>query len=102
MIKITINADKDYNFVEVSDKRAACLEPTLQLSGYQQGAYCSMKDNATHYFFDRLRKGTHELTATYYVDKEGTFQSGTCVVQCLYAPEFIARDAAKVFKVVAN
>ena len=101
-IKITINADKDYNFVEVSDKRAACLEPTLQLSGYQQGAYCSMKDNATHYFFDRLRKGTHELTATYYVDKEGTFQSGTCVVQCLYAPEFIARDAAKVFKVVAN
>ena len=101
-IKITINADKDYNFVEVSDKRAACLEPTLQLSGYQQGAYCSMKDNATHYFFDRLRKGTHELTVTYYVDKEGTFQSGTCVVQCLYAPEFIARDAAKVFKVVAN
>ena len=101
-IKITINADKDYNFVEVSDKRAACLEPTLQLSGYQQGAYCSMKDNATHYFFDRLRKGTHELTATYYVDKEGIFQSGTCVVQCLYAPEFIARDAAKVFKVVAN
>lgn len=101
-IKITINADKDYNFVEVSDKRAACLEPTLQLSGYQQGAYCSMKDNATHYFFDRLRKGTHELTATYYVDKEGTFQSGTCVVQCLYAPEFIARDAAKVFKVVAD
>ena len=101
-IKITIKADKDYNFVEVSDKRAACLEPTLQLSGYQQGAYCSMKDNATHYFFDRLRKGTHELTATYYVDKEGTFQSGTCVVQCLYAPEFIARDAAKVFKVVAN
>lgn len=101
-IKITINADKDYNFVEVSDKRPACLEPTLQLSGYQQGAYCSMKDNATHYFFDRLRKGTHELTATYYVDKEGTFQSGTCVVQCLYAPEFIARDAAKVFKVVAD
>ena len=101
-IKITINADKDYNFVEVSDKRAACLEPTLQLSGYQQGAYCSMKDNATHYFFDRLRKGTHELTATYYVDKEGTFQSGTCVVQCLYAPEFIARDTAKVFKVVAD
>ena len=101
-IKITINADKDYNFVEVSDKRAACLEPTLQLSGYQQGAYCSMKDNATHYFFDRLSKGTHELTATYYIDKEGAFQSGTCVVQCLYAPEFIARDAAKTFKVVGN
>ena len=101
-IKITINADKDYNFVEVSDKRAACLEPTLQLSGYQQGAYCSMKDNVTHYFFDRLSKGTHELTATYYIDKEGAFQSGTCVVQCLYAPEFIARDAAKTFKVVGN
>ena len=101
-IKITINADKDYNFVEVSDKRAACLEPTLQLSAYQQGAYCSMKDNVTHYFFDRLSKGTHELTATYYIDKEGAFQSGTCVVQCLYAPEFIARDAAKTFKVVGN
>ena len=61
-----------------------------------------MKDNVTHYFFDRLSKGTHELTATYYIDKEGAFQSGTCVVQCLYAPEFIARDAAKTFKVVGN
>lgn len=94
VVTITINADKDYSFVQVNDKRMACLEPSTQTSGYKQGAYCNVKDNETNYFFDYLNKGLHTLQTTYYVDKAGTFTSGICTVQCAYAPEFMARTTA--------
>lgn len=99
-VRITITADRDYDFVQVQDKRAACLEPTTQLSGYQWGGgyYCAPHDNATNYYFDRLAKGKHVVETTYYVDRAGDYTSGTCTVQCAYAPEFNGRDAAITIK----
>jgi len=87
-VRITIEADRDYDFVQVVDKRAACLEPVNQLSGYRRGYYCSPKDNATNYYFDTLSKGKHVIETEYYVDREGEYGTGTCTVQCAYAPEF--------------
>ena len=55
-VRITIVADRDYDFVQVSDKRAACMEPLRQLSGYAGGYYCTPKDNVTNYYFDRFSK----------------------------------------------
>ncbi|MCR5131413.1 MAG: alpha-2-macroglobulin, partial [Prevotella sp.] len=98
-IRITIDAERDYDFVQVSDKRAACLEPLGQLSGYRWGYYCEPRDNATNYYFDRLAKGTHIVETEYYVDREGNYQTGTCTVQCAYSPEYTARAAAKTFNV---
>ena len=87
-VRITIEADRDYDFVQVVDKRAACMEPVNQLSGYRRGYYCSPKDNATNYYFDTLSKGKHVIETEYYVDREGEYGTGTCTVQCAYAPEF--------------
>ena len=98
-VRITIRAERDYDFVQVSDKRAACLESAEQLSGYRGGSYCSPKDNATYYYFDHMRKGTHTLSNTYYVDRSGVYQTGTCTVQCAYSPEFMARSTAPVLTV---
>ena len=36
-VRITITADRDYDFVQVVDKRAACMEPVAQTSGYGMG-----------------------------------------------------------------
>ena len=94
-VRITITADRDYDFVQVQDKRAACMEPVGQLSGYHWGYYCAPKDNATNYYFDRLAKGKHVVETEYYIDREGNYQTGTCTVQCAYSPEFMAREAAK-------
>jgi uncharacterized protein YfaS (alpha-2-macroglobulin family) len=93
-VRITITADRDYDFVQVMDKRAACMEPVRQLSGYQWGYYCSPKDNTTNYYFDRLSKGKHVVETEYYIDREGGYETGTCTVQCAYAPEYTARTAA--------
>ena len=87
-VRLTIEADRDYDFVEVADRRAACLEPVQQLSGYRSGAYCSPKDNATYYYFDMLSKGKHVIETEYYIDRRGHYETGTCTVQCAYAPEF--------------
>ena len=87
-IRITIEADRDYDFVQVQDKRAACLEPVKQLSGYHQGSYCTPRDYSTNYYFDILSKGKHVIESEYYIDRPGTYETGTCTVQCAYAPEF--------------
>ena len=89
-VRITIETQRDLDFVQLIDKRAACMEPVNQLSGYQDGAYAAPRDNATQYFFNRLPKGKHYVETTYYIDRAGTYETGTCTVQCAYAPEFRA------------
>lgn len=102
-VKVTliITADRDYDFVQITDKRAACLEPVNQLSGYQWGigCYVSPRDYATNFYFDRLSKGKHIVEMEYYVDRKGDYQSGTCTVQCTYSPEFGGRTEAYELKV---
>ena len=66
------------------------MEPVKQLSGYnwREGYYCTPKDYATSYFFDLLPKGRHIIETEYYIDRTGTYETGTCTVQCAYSPEF--------------
>ena len=89
-VRITIQAERDLDFVCVQDKRAACMEPVRQLSGYANGYYCTSRDNTTSYYFDVLRKGRHVIETEYYIDRVGHYQTGTCTAQCAYAPEFRA------------
>lgn len=99
-VRITITADRDYDFVQIVDKRAACMEPVAQTSGYGWGYYCTPKDNATHYYFDRLSKGEHVVETEYYIDRAGNYTAGTCTVQCAYSPEFSGRAGGMELKVV--
>ena len=64
-VRLTITADRDYDFVQVVDKRAACMEPVKQLSGYHHGGYITPRDNTTCYFYDMLSKGTHVIETEY-------------------------------------
>ena len=102
-VKVTllITADRDYDFVQITDKRAACLEPVNQKSGYQWGigCYVSPRDYATNFYFDRLSKGMHIVEMEYYVDRKGDYQSGTCTAECTYSPEFGGRTEAYELRV---
>ena len=102
-VKVTliITADRDYDFVKIADKRAACLEPVNQLSGYQwgMGCYVSPGDNTTNFYFDRLSKGKHIVEMEYYVDRKGDYQSGSCTAMCTYSPEFGGRTEAYEMKI---
>ena len=102
-VKVTliITADRDYDFVQIMDKRAACLEPVNQLSGYQWGigCYVSPRDHATNFYFNRLSKGKHIVEMEYYVDRKGDYQSGTCTAECTYSPGFGGRTETYELKV---
>ena len=100
-VRITIETTRDLDFVQVVDRRAACMEPVNQLSGYRNGAYCSPKDNATHYFFGGLAKGKHIIETEYYIDRAGIYETGTCTVGCAYAPEYRA-TAPSVQLIIKN
>ena len=99
-VTITIVADRDYDFVQLCDKRAACLEPVSQLSGYRNGYYLAPQDNCTNYFFDRLSKGKHVVETEYFVDRPGSYLSGVCTAECAYSPEFSGR--AEAVQIVVN
>ena len=101
-VRLTIEADRDYDFVQVVDRRAACMEPVNQLSGYRNGAYRSPKDFATNYYFDILSKGKHVIETEYYIDRAGRYEMGTCTVQCAYAPEYRGTAHSQTLIVIAN
>ena len=92
-VRITITADRDYDFVQVIDRRAACMEPVRQLSGYTQGAYCTPKDCSTNYYIDIV------IETEYYIDRTGTYETGLCTVGCAYAPEFRGTAKSMTIKV---
>ena len=98
-VRITIESTRDLDFVQIVDRRAACMEPLRQLSGYQNGAYVSPKDYATNYYYYGLAKGKHVIETEYYIDRVGTYESGTCTVQCAYAPEYRATAPSVTLKV---
>jgi hypothetical protein len=64
------------------------MEPVNQLSGYHWGYYIAPKDYTTNYYFDRMPKGKHVIETEYFIDRSGTYQTGSCTAQCAYAPEF--------------
>ena len=102
VVRITIKADRDYDFVEVKDSRMASLAPVNQLSGYwhatakgtargsYSGYYRVVGDNETRYYFDHMAKGTHVIETEYFLDREGNYSSGSVSVRCVYADEFSA------------
>ena len=95
---LTITADRDMDFVQVKDERAACLEPVEALSGYrwnqQIGYYQETKDASTAFYLDQMRKGTYTLEYEVYVTSLGRYSQGIPVVQSVYAPEFIGHGSS--------
>jgi hypothetical protein len=91
-VRLTVVADRDMDFVQVKDERAACLEPVDALSGYrwngQVGCYQETKDASTSFYLDRMRKGAYELTYDVYVTSSGVYQQGIATARSVYAPEF--------------
>lgn len=102
-VRLTVSADRDMDFVQVKDERAACMEPEQQLSGYSWsggiGYYRVSRDASTSFFIDRMQKGTYQLEYTVYIDRAGTYQAGSATVQSAYAPEYSGYTAGETLTV---
>ncbi|MFV0580774.1 MAG: hypothetical protein ACK5N4_01870 [Parabacteroides gordonii] len=92
IVRLSIKADRDMEFVHLKDMRASCFEPQQVISGigWANGLiyYQSTKDASTNFYFDRLPKGTYVLEYPVFVNRTGEYANGITTIQSMYVPEF--------------
>jgi TonB-dependent SusC/RagA subfamily outer membrane receptor len=95
-IRLIIKTESDLEFVHLKDLRASCFEPVNVISNYEWkenvSYYKSTKDVATHFFFDKINKGTYVLEYDVRINNSGVFNDGVATIQSMYAPEFSAHS----------
>ncbi|MFD2551830.1 alpha-2-macroglobulin [Bizionia sediminis] len=95
-VRITIQSDRNMEFIHMKDMRAAGLEPVNVLSSYKWkhglGYYESTKDASTNFFFDYLPKGIYIFEYDLRVNNAGHMSNGITTIQSMYAPEFTSHS----------
>ena len=95
-VSITLETDRDLDFVHLKDLIPSGFEPITVLSGhkYQDGLYYyeTVTDLATHFYFDTMRKGKYVFEYPVVVSHVGDYTGGITSAQCLYAPEFASHS----------
>lgn len=91
-VRLVIESEEDIDYIHLEDMRASCFEPVNVISGYKNqsnlGFYMSTKDEATHFFFDQIKRGTYVIEYDVKVNNAGDFSNGITTIQSMYAPEF--------------
>ncbi len=104
VVRLVVRADRDMDFVQIKDMRAACFEPIDQTSGVQWNNraiyYSTSRDASTNFYFDRLQKGTYTFEYAVYVARSGEYKNGITSIQCLYAPEYVSHTEGIDVKVM--
>ena len=100
-VKIVITSDRDLEYVQVKDPRAAAFEPVNihEREGNQGGVWWveSPRDAANCFFFSRFPQGTIVLEYDVFATQCGDFSAGATTVECMYAPEYRAQgDGARM------
>lgn len=100
---LTVESDRDVDFVQIKDLRPAALEPVEVLSEYDWrgglGFYRTNTDVSTSFFLDNLPKGTYVFSYRLRVNQRGDFSGGYASIQSMYAPEFAAHSQGVRLKV---
>ncbi len=98
-VKLELKFDRDVEFFHLQDTRGAGFEPVSVLSRYKYqgglGYYEVTGDAATHWYMDRVNKGTYVFEYTVFVNMAGVYSSGVTTGECLYAPEFRFQSAGQ-------
>ena len=93
-VRLNVQCDRNLEYVELKEFRAACLEPVSTASGWAWTSglsyYVAVNNSHNAVYIDRLEKGKYIIDADYFVTNPGSFTLATSVLQCLYAPEFRA------------
>ena len=96
MIRMEIRSDRDLDYVQLKDSRAASMEPVNVLSSYKRQSgfsyYESTKDASTDFFISHLSKGNYVFEYPVFITHTGIFSVGLATIQCMYAPEFVGHS----------
>lgn len=96
-VQLIMQVNRAMEYVTITDRRAATLEPVEQMPGYvQAGTLALYRENGdadTNLFINYLPAGTYHVTYDMTANNEGRFISGIATVQSQYAPELTAHSA---------
>ncbi len=100
--KITVYYDIDNSenrsFVQMRAMRPACFYPVDERSYYTWwGYYREVKPSETNYYWELLPEEKTTVVEEFYVQQEGTFNSGLIEIECLYAKEYRGHTNATTF-----
>ncbi len=104
-IRFELTADRNLEYLQLADMRAATVEPVSTHAGYSYnwrddiGYYTAPGNTRNVFYIDRLNKGSYVIEYEVNVQKPGRFTVGVAVMQCLYAPAFRATTTSAVLTV---
>ena len=104
-IKFELETDRNLEYLQLADMRAATFEPVSTRGGYTYnwrddiGYYTAPGNTRNVFYIDRLSKGSYAIEYEVKVQKPGRFTVGNAVMQCLYAPAFRATTTSAVITV---
>lgn len=101
-----MNTDRPMEYIHIKDMRAAGLEPTEVLSGYQWknnlGYYQSTKDASTNFYIEQMPKGKYVFRYDVVANIAGKFSNGITTMQNYYAPQMNAHTQGTNVTVVPH
>ena len=95
-IKFDVTTDRNLEYIQLSDMRAATAEPMSTHAGFSYnwyddiGYYAAPGNTRNVFYIYRLSKGSYVIEYDVKVQKPGHFTVGNAVMQCMYAPAFRA------------
>ncbi|MCQ2067419.1 MAG: hypothetical protein MJY65_07200, partial [Bacteroidaceae bacterium] len=99
-IRIELGCDRNLEYVQLKDMRAASFEPVSTRAGFQYNlqddlrVYVEPQNASQMFYIDRLDRGHYVVEYDVYAEQAGTFSSGIVSAQCMYAPEFRSTAAS--------
>lgn len=96
-VTLTLEADRDLDYVIVNDRRGAFMQPTEQLTDYtlQNGLWIlrETRNTATNFYLTKLPKGSYIISYDVYADRDGEYSTGIATAQSQYYPMITAHSA---------
>lgn len=89
VVTYSIHNTENRSFVQMRAMRPACFYPCDERSYYTwYGWYREVKPSETNYYWELLPEEDISVSESFYVQQEGTFNSGLIEIECLYANEY--------------
>ncbi len=98
-VELKMTSDDELDFVHLRDPLPAGLEPLMQLSGYEDGAYRESRCGETDFFISTLSRWNR---VQHYQLRAVTKGAGTALparAECMYTPEISGQSGRRVIEV---
>ncbi|TWT29351.1 MG2 domain protein [Posidoniimonas corsicana] len=89
-VELTLESKNDYEYLLITDPKAAGFEPVEVQSGYngnEIGAYVEYRDQSVNLFARRLARGDRSVSYRLRAETPGRFSALPTQVEAMYAPE---------------